>query len=932
MVFWAAVVAALAGWALSGFEEEGLVLGGVLGAIFGWVARRAVRAEVARSTAELRIEIAALADRLDAGPSTWRAAADEVAPAPEPVERAFAPPPAPPRPQPESFELPAFEPTPADPPEPGWIETAAATGFATARDWLLGGNTVVRVGLVLLFIGLSFLASYAASAGLFPIELRLALVALVGVALLGVGFRTRHARPGFGTALQGAGVAAIYLTLFAAARLYDTVPTLAAFALMIAVCALGCALALLQRSQALAATAFAGGYAAPLLLSTGGGAVAGLFAYYTILNVAVLAIAGRRAWRGVNLLGFVATFGMLTAWEVASNRAADFAAAQAFLAASVLIYLAVAVLYTRRTPGRLGNIVDTTLLFGPALAGFGLEVGLIGDRPFGSAFAALAFAALYLATALLGGRRRTELRVMHETMLAIGIGFVTLAVPLALGARWTSATWALEGAGAFWVGRRQARWIPRLFGLALQLVAALVFLGALDETVADYPFIGPVFVGAVLIAIALLATAWWLRTPLPHGGSRVATAFARIEAALERPAFLLGFGFWWLAWTTEATRRHLPAIAGEPPVAVFAPGVQWLLAMLAWLASAAAAQAFGRRRGWEAASLPSYAGLVALAIGFAGSTGSGLHVLELPAAAIWVPAVALHLWMLRRNDRDAAGPVTRGVLRATHVGGVWLAVAMLADMLWLGVERADLWRTGWADVVPLVGLVTVVAVLTAWTARRPASRWPLGDHAVDYLWFAGLPLAVLLAAATLLTGLLSPGKAEPLPFVPLLNPVDLGQGLGLAVLAWWRRAAAAAAPSPAGAARIAGRAGATSLAVLAFAAINTAWLRAAHHLLGVAWTPEALFASFVVQAGLALLWTLLALTLMVAAHRRGRRTLWLTGAGLLGVTVAKLLLVDLTNAQGAARVVAFMGVGALMLVVGYFAPLPPKTGDGEGER
>ena len=65
----------------------------------------------------------------------------------------------------------------------------------------------------------------------------------------------------------------------------------------------------------------------------------------------------------------------------------------------MLIYVATAVLYTRATPGRLGNVVDTTLLFGPALAGFGLEVALVHDRPFGSAFAALGFAALYLGVA-----------------------------------------------------------------------------------------------------------------------------------------------------------------------------------------------------------------------------------------------------------------------------------------------------------------------------------------------------------------------------------------------------------------------------------------------------------------------------------------------------------------------------------------------------
>ena len=90
------------------------------------------------------------------------------------------------------------------------------------------------------------------------------------------------------------------------------------------------------------------------------------------------------------------------------------------------------------------------------------------------------------------------------------------------------------------------------------------------------------------------------------------------------------------------------------------------------------------------------------------------------------------------------------------------------------------------------------------------------------------------------------------------------------------------------------------------------------------WSIDLLLDSVVVQTGLAILWTVLALTLMVVAHRRVRRTLWLIGAGLLALTVLKLLLIDLNAAGGGARIIAFMGVGVLMLVVGYLAPLPPK--------
>ena len=51
---------------------------------------------------------------------------------------------------------------------------------------------------------------------------------------------------------------------------------------------------------------------------------------------------------------------------------------------------------------------------------------------------------------------------------------------------------------------------------------------------------------------------------------------------------------------------------------------------------------------------------------------------------------------------------------------------------------------------------------------------------------------------------------------------------------------------------------------------------------------------------------------------------WLLTA-LLGLVVVKLLLVDLSNIGGAERIITFIAVSVLMLVVGYFAPLPPSS-------
>ena len=64
---------------------------------------------------------------------------------------------------------------------------------------------------------------------------------------------------------------------------------------------------------------------------------------------------------------------------------------------------------------------------------------------------------------------------------------------------------------------------------------------------------------------------------------------------------------------------------------------------------------------------------------------------------------------------------------------------------------------------------------------------------------------------------------------------------------------------------------------------------------------------------------------MLVGGRSARRIVWVGGASLMGVVVVTLFLFDLSNTGTVARVVSFRGVGLLLLIVGYFAPVPPAA-------
>lgn len=940
MIWWAIVAGALIGLGGGAF---GLVAGGLLGAMMGAWLQAVLRTEIERTVdrrlagfeprpaasdwAEEQLPdepvgqaIPATRDRQDVEPEPERE--PEAVTAPEPVVR----------PEPalaaQASEAPSTSQFVHEP-------SAADRLIERARDWLLGGNTIVRAGLVVLFIGLVFLARLVVNAGLFPIEARLATVGAAGAALLGVGYWKRIARPDFGLHLQGAGVAVMYLTVFAAARIYGVMPPGAAFGFMILFAALGATLAVLQNSLTMAMASFLGGFAVPFLLGGDAETPTALFTYFTVLNLAIMGIAWKKSWRPLNLLGFVATFLMAGVWGFGAYEERHFLICELFLALSIAIYLATALLYAHNTPGKLGNFADSTLLFGTAIAGFGLQAGLVHDKPYWAAWSAVVFGAVYLAVATWTFRRRDKgMGLLSECLLAIGVGFVTMAIPLALEVNWVGVAWLLEGAGALWVGARQQRWMPRAFGLLLQAAGALMVIGNLDYLVSALPLANPGFLQPFLGAVALLFTAWVLRGQLGHSGSTWAKAWEPIERGLASPWFIGAFVMAVIAVVQEFG-RSLPAAAPEAfggnaysaEFSLYGPltAVLGLMALAEW---------FGRKAKWKVASWPARTSLLPIGYCFLISLAEGRYVVQLPDLPVWIAAFALHFWMLYRADKDpaTAAPRWNGFIHAMGVLG--LAV-MLANALFYGVDQADLWDSSWAGVVFLIAGVAILMGITRWAGPASvgtaglAMGWPHNVHSRAYWWRAAAPLAVVLYFGALIGTLLSQGNTDPLPYIPLLNPVDLSIALVLAALALWRQMLQGAVPMPRGAGPFAGRFGLGAGAVLAFVWINTIWTRTADHFLGATWYPVSNENSQVVLTGFSILWTLMAMGLMLFGQRKAQRLPWLTGAVLLAVVVAKLIFVDMSAVEGFARIASFIGVGVLMLLIGYFVPLPPRKGEQE---
>src|SRR5262249_30205881 len=158
------------------------------------------------------------------------------------------------------------------------------------------------------------------------------------------------------------------------------------------------------------------------------------------LNGGVLAIAWFRAWRELNWIAFVATFGVSGLWAARRYTAGDFWIGEGFLIAFWLLFLVVSLLYALRQQDRKRGMFDTTLVFTLPLPVFGIQPRF--PQGIDLAFASTVAAAAYLAvSAWLVQRRDAAFQLLTEATFALGAGFLTLAIPLAASAQWTASAW-----------------------------------------------------------------------------------------------------------------------------------------------------------------------------------------------------------------------------------------------------------------------------------------------------------------------------------------------------------------------------------------------------------------------------------------------------------------------------------------------------------
>jgi uncharacterized membrane protein len=364
------------------------------------------------------------------------------------------------------------------------VRPTAAQDQAEALESKIGKLWLNRIGIIATLIGVSYFIKYAFDNNWIGPSGRIALGLLAGIAL--ILWSERFRRKGFAAfsySLKAIGIGTLYLSVWGAFQVYHLVPSAVSFATMIAVTAFTMVLALKQDAEILAAFAMIGGFITPVLLSTGENHEIALFSYVGLLNLAILGMVAVKPWRRLLVGSFVGTVILYVGWY-GEYYTKEQRPLTIFYAVSFAAIFAVVPLLTPLTKSRwhAGFSITLTVLPLANAAALFLALFVMYERQRVTlTWYALGLAVLYLLLSNRFRRRAGEsdvAKVVNLLHVAIAIAFVTIAIPLKLGAHWITIGWLVESGTLLFVAVRTKTDFLRYLAvvtLALGIVRLLAF-------------------------------------------------------------------------------------------------------------------------------------------------------------------------------------------------------------------------------------------------------------------------------------------------------------------------------------------------------------------------------------------------------------------------------------------------------------------------
>ena len=768
-----------------------------------------------------------------------------------------------------------------------------------------GTQWVVWAGGIALALGGFFLVRYSIEQGWLGPEARVALGAFIALALIAAGEWTRRNELKSGLAglrsadipsvLTAAGTTIAYATIYAAYALYGFLGPLPAFVLLGAV-ALGTLAASLLHGPALAGLGLVGAYLAPAMVSTETPNYWTLYLYLAVVTAASFALARARLWRWLAVTAVAASVlwvfpGIGDLQQVAPH---GFHVAVGFALAALLIV--------------------SGLIFGPeakhgeidfvssgALAAYLFAAMLLVLATGHDTLALVVFIALVVATVAIAWRTDAASAAVPAAAILVALIFWQWSAkydigelglptgpapdrlwepekflfgrPLALGAGLA----ALFGLSGFFAQRRETSPLVSLLWSVSAVVAPIAILIALYWSLAGFdrsiPFATAALVLAAFYAYATEALSRWPAQSESSAARNELAAAVFATGAIASLALALSLGLE-KGWLTVA-------------LALMVPGIAWIAEKrpwpaLRWLAAAVTIAVLGRVWwdprivGGELGTTPIFNWL--------------LYGYGVPALAFWFAGR-----MLRRQADDVPS-------RIVDAAAILFAVLLVVFQVRHYVTGGDPYATGSPLMTAGLQVSLLLAVLIGLERIRLKTGSIVHDIGAQFLG-AGLLLAIAFGlgvnANPLFTGEAVGG--------PVVNLILLGYGIPTVltgILAYVTRAT-----RPEFYTRTA-----AAVALALALAYLTLQVRRFYHgpLLTEGGTSDA------EQYAYSAVWLAFGVALLAAGIWYRSLPLRAASAAVVVLSVLKVFLVDMGGLTGIWRALSFLGLGAVLIGIGWF--------------
>ncbi len=770
-------------------------------------------------------------------------------------------------------------------PQPSFQEDVILTKMKT---YLLSGNPIAKIGMLVLFFGVAFLLKYVTAHVYISIEIRLSFVALGAIFMICLGHYFMKNKPQFGTILQGGGCGILYMTIYAAFEYYQLLPLHLAFALLLGVIVFTAFISFLQDSKILASLSILGGLLAPLLIHDNSNNYILLFSYYSILNLAIFAFAWLKTWRELNLIGFIFTFIFSGLWGWQSYQKEYLFVTEIFLSGFFLLYVCIPILFALRHPTYRANYIDRLLVFGAPFVTFVLQISLMQNVHHGLAWTAFILGAFY---SILAGVcfliKKESLQKLVIIYSALAVFFGTVSVPLFFSGLNTAAIWALESIILLWYEQRQPRLLTRVGAAVILLGSDLAFVGQSGDYIISQEIINSFYLSGIIIALANIVCAYFYYCKVQLN------EFLNIQFSV---VFMVLGWLCWYAVNLHEINFYVLYDYQMGAVLLLAAGTS----LVSW--------SVGEWLEWQWLRLSAFALLPIMIFLSIMAYGTYIHVVYTTLIA-WLGCILTLYFLLYRCEKFKIAELD--FLHCfIYLFVTWLVASQLS--LYLFTEK-------YSDTAIIIcwGAIPAIMLLKA----TYSCLWPFSTFEMAYKQWAGAILAFCISL-WFLTSNFSSGDMQTLTYIPLLNPLDITVALVLTSLLGWLLTSEKFLRNHIE--NYSMKFTIAFLVALLFVWFNAIILRSVHHWLGISYTAIDLWDSTAVQGSLSLYWTMFALVTTFVATRKNQRMLWFIGAGLIVIIIAKLFLIDLSSTNTLQRIITFIGVGILLLINGYISPLPPK--------